>query len=373
MNSSFTKFIAASHAYYAAFVAFAEIAQVLGEDARECVVGARGETVEARVERACAFVERDDVRRAIGAVTNAVIEGWRDTDARSGDDASAKEEDGGKRGDNLMESVVDVLCAPRRLNAIGGFVRETAKGVMEACVSVAKENAEVVKALTGIGEGTRASATERAVAFLEEPERKKLALEIGASIVDAAVTTYVRETRDVNSYADMFASVREPSNRELFLDFMSAVVETSVRTYVTAAAATYREEREAPMKRRLNESPTSPLETNSYASRSPASTPLAGEREEIPVLVGNWKELFRAATLNRENRRLVLATVATTTKATLTGLATGMYDVLVRGRVGHRILALEYYALAVVFAMASVLIVLLTRILAVLTIASTPT
>jgi hypothetical protein len=166
--------------------------------------------------------------------------------------------------------------------------------------------------------------------------------------------------------------VRDSSNKKLFLEFMNALVETSVRTYVTATAETYREENVTPVKApHETDSPTSLLR---HAVDAPASTPqLVILRDEVPSLVGSWTDLFRAATMNKENRRLLLSTVATTTRAAFTGFATGMYDVVFRGRIGNRVLAMEYYALAVVFAMASVLIFLCVRILAVFTIAPTPT
>jgi hypothetical protein len=274
-----------------------------------------------------------------------------------------------------MESVVDALVAPHRLKALGDFVGETSRNLMQSCVSVAKDNIEVIQALTGYGASTsdaRETVVESAAAFLDDAKKKELAFEVGTKIVDAAMTTYVRETAGTNMYDDMFASVRDSSNKKLFLEFMNALVETSVRTYVTATAETYREENVTPVKApRETDSPTSPLR---HTVDAPASTPqLVILRDEVPSLVGSWKDLFRAATLNKENRRLVLSTVATTTRAAFTGFATGMYDVVFRGRIGNRVLAMEYYALAVVFAMASVLIFLCVRILAVFTIASTPT
>ena len=385
--------------YYAGFIALGEVARRVGEDVKAFVVDddadadadaddagegeAKARAVPESFLRACALMDNSDVTSAVAKVASAVASGIAHRGGALTSSAVAGAGTGARAtaGDNLMESVVDALVAPRRLKALGDFVGETSRHVMQSCVSVAKDNMEVIQALTGLG--TRASeagetGTSRAAAFLDDARNKELAFEVGTKLVDAAVTTYVRETAGMNMYDDMFASVRDSSNKKVFLEFMNALVETSVRTYVTATAETYREEHVTPIKSapRGTDSPTSPLRPSSSldTAGAPASTPqVMLSRDEIPSLVGSWKDLFHAATMNKENRRLVLATVATTTRASITGFATGMYDVLFRGRIGNRVLAMEYYALAVIFALASVLIFLCVRILAVFTIASTPT
>ena len=378
--------------YYAGFIALGEVLQHVGEDVKAFVVderdergaeggGGEGERVARAVPesliRACALMENKEVTGAVAKVASAVASGitQRGSALTSSAVANAGVGVASTAGDNLMESVVDALVAPHRLKALGDFVGETSRNLMQSCVSVAKDNIEVIQALTGYGTSTsdaRGTAAESAAAFLDDAKNKELAFEVGTKLVDAAMTTYVRETAGTNMYDDMFASVRDSSNKKLFLEFMNALVETSVRTYVTATAETYREENVTPVKApRETDSPTSPLR---HTVDAPASTPqVVILRDEVPSLVGSWKDLFRAATMNKENRRLVLSTVATTTRAAFTGFATGMYDVVFRGRIGNRVLAMEYYALAVVFAMASVLIFLCVRILAVFTIASTPT
>ena len=228
-----------------------------------------------------------------------------------------------------MESIVDVLLEPKRLRAVSDFVGETSKSLMSAFASVAKDNAEVLRVITGVG-GEREdagrekpSAAQRVVTFLEEPKNRNLLVDVGREFVDSAVSTYVREMGEDNMYADMFEVVRQPRNQQIFLDIMQAMVETSVRSYVLASTevALHPESvthhhvlRHEDKNKRLSDESSS---VEIYLGRdfnTPASSgPPAHGEEDIhsPALIGNWKELFTAATENKENRELVMATTGT--------------------------------------------------------------
>ena len=84
--------------------------------------------------RACALMEQPEVTKAVASIASAVAHG-----AAVGASAGAGRGDGGERrertrgaGDNLMESIVDVLLEPKRLRAVSDFVGETSKSLMSA-------------------------------------------------------------------------------------------------------------------------------------------------------------------------------------------------------------------------------------------------
>ena len=83
-----------------------------------------------------------------------------------------------------MESIVDVLLEPKRLRAVSDFVGETSKSLMSAFASVAKDNAELLRAITGVGCDSedagreKPSAAQRVVTFLEEPKTRNLLVDV---------------------------------------------------------------------------------------------------------------------------------------------------------------------------------------------------
>ena len=305
--------------------------------------------------------------------------------------AGASSSGGGETAsDTLMDSIVDALLEPKRLRVVSDFVGETSKSLLGALVSVAKDNAEVLRAIAGFddaggGEAVeRPSAADRAVEFMEKPRNKDLVVDVGRKFVDAAMTTYVREMGDDNMYADMFDAVRNPANKALFLEMMHAMVETSVRTYVVASTemAMQPDEMIRGGSRAAcvsGDSPTSPLASRFgvVAQTPPRSGELHSAHRDVeihsPALFGTWKELFQAATETRENRRLVLATAGTATMAALRGFASGTYDVLFKGKVaGHR-MHVQYWVLAVCFAVASLVLLLFVRLFTLFAVARLPT
>jgi len=384
--------------YCAAAVALGEILQRVSADVKDYVVDVDGDAAPpASLARACALMEAPEVTAAVARVATAVAHGAavgasagaRMVTKRTSAGASSSGGDAAE-SDTLMESIVDALLEPKRLRAVSDFVGETSKSLLGAMVSVAKDNAEVLRAIAGFddaGDGEaveRPSAADRAVAFLEKSKNKNLVVDFGRELVDAAMTTYVRTMGDDNMYADMFEAVRNPANKAVFLEMMHAMVETSVRTYVVASMEMAMHPDEmlrggsyAASKR--DDSPTSPLASRftPVAQTPPRSNGvhdahIDGEIHS-PALFGTWKELFQAATETRENRRLVLATTGTATMAALRGFASGTYDVIFKGKfAGHR-MHVQYWVLAVRFALASVVLLLFTRLFTLFALARLPT
>ena len=303
-------------------------------------------------------------------------------------------------GERMLVLVVTFSCSfamalpvstpPNAMAFATGLLPSQTLLKLGAMVSVAKDNAEVLRAIAGFddaGDGEaveRPSAADRAVAFLEKSKNKSLVVDFGRELVDAAMTTYVRTMGDDKMYADMFEAVRNPANKAVFLEMMHAMVETSVRTYVVASMEMAMHPDEmlrggsyAASKR--DDSPTSPLASRftPVAQTPPRSNGvhdahIDGEIHS-PALFGTWKELFQAATETRENRRLVLATTGTATMAALRGFASGTYDVIFKGKFsGHR-MHVQYWVLAVCFALASVVLLLFTRLFTLFALARLPT
>jgi hypothetical protein len=251
-----------------------------------------------------------------------------------------------------------------------------------------------LRAITGVG-GEREdagrekpSAAQRVVTFLEEPKNRNLLVDVGREFVDSAVSTYVREMGEDNMYADMFEVVRQPRNQQIFLDIMQAMVETSVRSYVLASTEVALHPESVTHHHVLrhedksSDSPTSPLVSRFASvetSTPPASSgPHAHGEEDIhsPALIGSWKELFTAATESKENRRLVMATTGTATRAAISGLSSGAYEIVFNGRFAGHKLKIHYWALslfAAIFAMISVSLYIFMRLFVLIALARSPT
>jgi len=388
----------ASMSYYAAAVAFGEILQMVSADVKEYVTeGVADAQPPESLARACALMESEHVTSAVAKVASALAHGAaRGANARRVEESGEATTSGERTSaapENLLESFVDVLLEPRRLRAVSDFVGSTSKSLMQSFVSVAKDNAEVLKTLTGYDAGdagdrdasTNPSMADRAAKFLEEPRNRRAVIEIGREIADAATASYVRSMGEDNTYADLFNAIKSEENKRLFLDVMKAMVETSVRTYVVAGTeitidpgSVLRSPRTSASEHvsvDKDDSPTSPLV--SRFDRASLHTPErtnGGEPQlndvghfdsEIhsPVMIGSWKELFAVATQSSENRRLFLATTGTATSAALRGFASGAYDLVFKGKfAGHR-MHIQYWILAMVFAMSSVTLWVVLRIL----------
>lgn len=377
--------------YYAAVIALGEALRRVSEDVRDYVTTAEAEaTPPESLRRACAMMEAPEVTSAVSKVASAIASGV----ARG---ASARVEDSGAvargtgdadasgtqtRGDNFMESLVDILLEPKRLRKVSDFVGETSKSLFGALASVAKDNTEVIRALTGheAERGEEASTSpkprvaDRAVTFLEEPRNKKMVIDVGRELVDAAMASYVREMGDDNMYVDMFQAVRDPANRGIFLEMMRVMVETSVRTYVVTSmeASAHPETVLHTPRSKRDDSPTSPLVSRFSQPESPLANvsalrhnrhvPPSHEEVQSPHMLGTWRELFQAATETKENRRLALATTVAATQAVLSGLASGAWDVVARGTFAGHKLYIKSWSLAVMFGMCSIALWLLLRI-----------
>ena len=191
-----------------------------------------------------------------------------------------------------------------------------------------------------------------------------------------------------NMYADMFEVVRQPRNQQIFLDIMQAMVETSVRSYVLASTEVALHPESLTHHHVLrhedknSDSPTSPLVSRFASvetSTPPASSgPHAHGEEDIhsPALIGSWKELFTAATESKENRRLVMATTGTATRAAISGLSSGAYEIVFNGRFAGHKLKIHYWALslfAAIFAMISVSLYIFMRLFVLIALARSPT
>jgi len=401
-TESYRRFVRATVSYYAAAIAMGEVLQRVSADVKDFVLdgdgaAANGVPPESLV-RACALMEQPEVTKAVASIASAVAHGaavGASAGARGhGDGGEASASGRGGAGDNLMESIVDVLLEPKRLRAVSDFVGETSKSLMSAFASVAKDNAEVLRVITGVG-GEREdagrekpSAAQRVVTFLEEPKNRNLLVDVGREFVDSAVSTYVREMGEDNMYADMFEVVRQPRNQQIFLDIMQAMVETSVRSYVLASTEVALHPESVTHHHVLrhedknSDSPTSPLVsrfTSVETSTPPASSgPHAHGEEDIhsPALIGSWKELFTAATENKENRRLVMATTGTATRAAISGLSSGAYEIVFNGRFAGHKLKIHYWALslfAAIFAMISVSLYIFMRLFVLIALARSPT
>jgi hypothetical protein len=395
-TETYKKMVRASVSYYAAAVAFGEILQTVSADVKEYVTeGVPDARPPESLARACALMESEHVTSAVAKVASALAHGAaRGANARrveESGEATTSGERAGAAPENLLESLVDVLLEPRRLRAVSDFVGSTSKSLMQSFVSVAKDNAEVLKTLTGYDAGERdasanPSMADRAATFLEEPRNRRAVIEIGREIADAATESYVRSMGEDNTYADLFNAIKSEENKRLFLEVMKAMVETSVRTYVVAGTeitidpgSVLRSPRTSASEHvsvDKDDSPTSPLASR-FDRASSLYTPdrtNGGEPQlndgghfdsEIhsPVMIGSWKELFAVATQSSENRRLFLATTGTATSAALRGFASGAYDLVFKGKfAGHR-MHIQYWILAMVFAMSSVTLWVVLRIL----------
>jgi hypothetical protein len=403
-TDTYKKMVRASVSYYAAVVAFGEILQTVSADVKEYVTeGVPDARPPESLARACALMESEQVTSAVAKVASALAHGAaRGANARRAEESGEATTSGetGAAPENLLESLVDVLLEPRRLRAVSDFVGSTSKSLMQSFVCVAKDNAEVLKTLTGYDAGERdtsanPSMADRALTFLEEPRNRRAVIEIGREIADAATESYVRSMGEDNTYADLFKAIKSEENKRLFLDVMKAMVETSVRTYVVAGTeitmdpgSVLRSPRISASERvsmDKDDSPTSPLV--SHFDRASLRTPEranGGEPQEndvghsdseihSPVMIGSWKELFAVATQSRENRRLFLATTGTATSAALRGFASGAYDLVFKGTfAGHR-MHIQYWILAVVFAMSSVTLWVVLRILSFVAFGRLPT
>lgn len=390
-TETYREFVRSTMSYYAAVIALGEVVRRVSEDVRDYVTTEAAEAPPPESwRRACAMMEAPEVTSAVVKVASAIASGVaRGTSARtedSGVDARGTGDAGASgttRGDNFMESLVDILLEPKRLRKVSDFVGETSKSLFGALASVAKDNAEVIRALAG-GEaerGERASTSpkpsgaERAVTFLEEPRNKKIVVDVGRELVDAAMASYVRELGDDNMYVDMFQAVRDPANRSIFLEMMRVMVETSVRTYVVTSMETsaHPETTMHTPKSKRGDSPTSPLVSrfsqpesplaNAWAPRDGGRALNAHEELQSPHMLGTWRELFQAATETKENRRLALATTMAATRAAMSGLASGAWDVVVRGTfAGHKLYIKSWY-LAMVFGLCSIMFWVFLRVL----------
>ena len=80
--------------------------------------------------RACALMEQPEVTKAVASIASAVAHGAAVGERRAG--TRRRRGPDAERGDNLMESIVDVLLEPKRLRAVSDFVGETSKSLMSA-------------------------------------------------------------------------------------------------------------------------------------------------------------------------------------------------------------------------------------------------
>lgn len=390
-TEAYREFVRSTMSYYAAAIALGEALRRVSEDVRDYVTTASAEAAPPEsLRRACAMMEAPEVTNAVAKVASAIASGVARGAGARGEDSGVSARGTGDagasgtptRGDNFMESLVDVLLEPKRLRKVSDFVGETSKSLFGALASVAKDNTEVIRALAGYeaerGEeassSPKPSGAERAVTFLEEPRNKKMVIDVGRELVDAAMASYVRELGDDNMYVDMFQAVRDPANRSVFLEMMRVMVETSVRTYVVTSmeASAHPETVLHTPRSKRGDSPTSPLVSRFSRAESPLASasalrhdrhvPTAHEEVQSPHMLGTWKELFQAATETKENRRLALATTVAATQAALSGLASGAWDVVVRGTFAGHKLYIKSWSLAVVFGMCSISLWLFLRL-----------
>lgn len=395
-SESYAKASSAATAYYATVLALGEVMRRVAEDARDYVLdGDANAAPPESIRKAFAVMETEEATKVVAKVAAAIASGAARGQSARGDagDRGGGESGTSARGDNLMESMLDVLLEPKRLRRVSELVGETSRSVFGALASVVKDNADIVRAFAGYEDRDeqdcsssrveKPSAAERAVAFLEEPRNKDAIVGVGRELIDAAVSTYVRELGDDNMYSDIFEAVRNPENKAVFLEMMRAMVEVSVRTYVVASTEAMVHPESAMLTPRLgkrDDSPTSPLASRFAAAASTPMTPRSvdiNERVEheihSPHLMGTWRELFAAATETNESRRFALATTVTATRAALSGLASGVYEIIFTGKFAGHKFYIQSWALAIIFAMCSIALWIFLRILSMYALLRVPT